>query len=547
VNVSTKNASARDGRDRLTRKAIKFLFVCSFGVALALSPVALANGRFPRAQRLIQSSESPDVMALYGTYGLVVTHDGGKTWNHVCEAATGTYTGEDPLLEILPGTRLVARTESALVASQESWCNYRSVFGNGTDSIADITRDPAEPNGIVALVGHYDKTAGFSSRITQTKDAGTTWSAPLDLPTVSVARGLSLDVAPSAMSRLYVTALDPMGQGTVLVSDDRGAHWASHAITGADSTASPFLAAVSSKNEDRIFVRTDAYVELDGIDTANDALLVSSDAGATWSPVITRHAKLFGFALSPDESTLLVGYGNPQISATNVDDADVGLYKADVAALLGDLAHAEGKFQKIFESSITCLRWAAHDLFACTLVSETGFEIGRAPDASFTMATAMPFSSVMELKRISPLPCGAGTSAYGCYSDPVNGFPGTCGAIGAPCDASAPPPGTVSGVLTGGGGSSNTQGMGGQATAGAPSAAGTGGASTAGSPAAIGTGGAAASSGGVPTVGGEGGTPSSSSSSSCGVGGMGRGADGLVIALLAALGAHAARRRRRAP
>jgi hypothetical protein len=521
-------------------------------VALTAASSAVANGRFPRAQRLVQSSETSDVMALYGTYGIIVTHDGGKTWNHVCEAATGTYAGEDPLLEILPGTRIVARTESALIASSDNWCNYRSVFGNGTDSIQDITRDPTEPNGILALVGHYDKTAGFTSKLTLTKDAGATWTTPVDLPAANVARGLSLDVAASAPSRVYVSALDAMGAGVALVSDDRGAHWTSHVIPGADSTAVPFIAAVSAKNKDRVFVRTDAYGEVDGVDEADDALLVSTDAGATWTPVITRHAKLFGFALSPDESTLLVGYGNPQIPATNVEDADVGLYKADVAALFADLAHPDDKFQKIFESSVTCLRWTAKELFACTLVSETGFEIGRAADANFTMATMSPFTSVLELKRVSPLPCGAGTSAFGCYTDPVNGFPGTCGSIGAPCDASVPPPGTVSGVYTGAGGASSAGG-GGQPSAGSPAAAGAAGATpgAGGSTGAMGTGGVPSSSiAGAPAIGGTSGGPGStpsSSSSSCGLRSSRGAGDALILLLLAAACAERARRRRRAP
>ena len=167
-------------------------------------------------------------MSLYGTYGLLVTEDGGKTWNHVCEAATGTYMGEDPLLEILPGTKLVARTETALVASQSSWCDFRSIFGNGPNSVTDITRDPTQPNAIVALIGSYDKAAGFSSQIVQSMDAGKTWSAPLSIPAASIGQGLSLDLAPSGSGRLYVTGIDPSGKGTIVTSNDHGQNWQRH-------------------------------------------------------------------------------------------------------------------------------------------------------------------------------------------------------------------------------------------------------------------------------------------------------------------------------
>ncbi|HVW28118.1 MAG TPA: sialidase family protein [Polyangiaceae bacterium] len=511
-----------------------------------VAPLASANGRFPRAQRLIQASDAPGVMALYGTYGLLVTQDGGSSWNHICEAATGTYMGEDPLLEILPGTKIVARTETALVASQSSWCDFRSIYGNDGDSVADITRDPAQPNTIVALVGNYDKTAGFTSRLVETTDAGKTWSTPTSVPPANIGQGSSLDLAPSGSGRLYVTGLDPMGKGSIVVSDDRGQHWTAHAIAGADSSASPYLAAISSKNQDTLFVRTDAYVDMDGIDTANDSLLVSTDAGATFTTVITRGAKLFGFALSPDETTLLVGYGDPQLSATNVVASDTGLYKADLAALLADLPHGEAHFTKIFSPSVTCLRWTAQGLFACTLAGDTGFEVGRAADASFTASTPTPFAPLLLLGEVTPLPCGQGTSAYGCYTDPVNGFPGVCGMIGASCDASAPPPGTMSGLFMGASGGSGAGGV--TSAAGAPTASSAGGtapASAGGSPAAGGApGGASGTPGSLPVAASP--TGGKTGSSACGFRpARGPSSAAMVLAFLSLIAARVRRGKRR--
>src|SRR5882672_5915377 len=93
LDVLTKDASDAK-RAFLTGKATMFgLRACVLAAACAVASTAVANGRFPRAQRLVQSSETSDVLALYGTYGLIVTHDGGMTWRHVCEAATGTYAG----------------------------------------------------------------------------------------------------------------------------------------------------------------------------------------------------------------------------------------------------------------------------------------------------------------------------------------------------------------------------------------------------------------------------------------------------------------------
>ncbi len=45
------------------------LLVAALSLVL-VAPTAAANGRSPRAQRLIQDSANFDVIALYGTYGL---------------------------------------------------------------------------------------------------------------------------------------------------------------------------------------------------------------------------------------------------------------------------------------------------------------------------------------------------------------------------------------------------------------------------------------------------------------------------------------------
>lgn len=408
--------------------------------AWLLASVAAANGRFPRAQRLVESADDPHVLALYGTYGLLVTNDAGRSWSHVCEAATGTYTGEDPLLELLPGGRIVARTETALVRSGDTWCNWNTALDGTKNSIQDITRDPSLPSTVLALLGAFDAQTGFVSLLVESPDAGTSWSSPKELPRDQITRGLSLDVAPSSPMRVLVSGLDKDGKGRLLVSDDRGGSFQGHALGTTDSNSAPYLAAISKTDENRIFVRTDAYRDIGGIDTANDALLLSVDGGVTWATLIERKAKLLGFALSPDESTLLVGYGDPVESATAVEPADLGIYRANLATILADPANAADKFLKIFDASVTCLRFTASGLFACTSQGERGFELGRAPSAAFALSNPQPFEPRLLLPNVRPLACGPGTDAYACYTDPDNGFPAVCGVLQASCDASAPPP-----------------------------------------------------------------------------------------------------------
>src|SRR5258706_4655422 len=130
-----KTTSARPNRARSV-----ILTALAIAGGLIHAPIASANGRFPRAQRLIESATDPNRLALYGTYGLIVSSDAGRSWNHVCEAATGTYTGEDPLLESLPDGTILARTEGALVRRGATWCDWMTLLGSSTKAITQLTR-----------------------------------------------------------------------------------------------------------------------------------------------------------------------------------------------------------------------------------------------------------------------------------------------------------------------------------------------------------------------------------------------------------------------
>src|SRR5258708_32962798 len=111
---------------RSDRARNRFTTLALLGTLL-VTPTAFANGRFPRAQRLIESATDANLLALYGTYGLIVSRDAGRSWKHICEAATGTYSGDDALLEILPDGKIVARAEMALIRSGDSWCNWTTI------------------------------------------------------------------------------------------------------------------------------------------------------------------------------------------------------------------------------------------------------------------------------------------------------------------------------------------------------------------------------------------------------------------------------------
>lgn len=178
--------------------------------------------------------------------------------------------------------------------------------------------------------------------------------------------------------------------------------------------------------------------EHDGQLQPDDALLYSPDGGATFVRVLSRRAKLLGFALSPDGETLLLGYGDPVLFAYTVEPEQTGWYRLRVADLLAAPDTAVDKLTKIFAGSVTCLRWTEHGLYACLAQAEQGFEAGRAADAEFSLADAQPFRPLLDLSSLTPLACAASSSAGVCPSALDNGWSAVCEKLGASCTATEP-------------------------------------------------------------------------------------------------------------
>jgi hypothetical protein len=451
-------------------------FKSCFAVAAAtmmFSATANANGRFPRAMRLVEDSVDPNRLSLAATFGMVVTSDRGKNWYHICESAFSlqdTYNG-DPLLSVLPSGGLLVDVQSSLNVSNDRGCAWTPTLGSSTQTIADFTVSPSSPNLVIAVVTSF--AGGIATtRLQQSTDGGVTWAVvgtPLPVPLV-----YTVDVDHADPTHIYATGLSSTGAGVFLSSTNRGTTWTSSTIRDTNADDAPYIAAIDPHDANKIFVRTDASPIVDGIATANDALLYSSDGGKTWTELMRKGAKLFGFALSPDGNTVLAGYGDPQQAEMLVNSAVFGIY----ASPIGNF-----NFAPIFTNSITCLAWTGTGLYACTSFLDTGFELGFAPDANLTKC---PLTSILKLSDIRGTLPGCASAATKCdfaascmtfqCSDSGTGMPAT------------PAPGCGIGDADAG------QGGGGSADAGG--ATGTGGArGTGGSP---GTGGRAGSGGSTP-------------------------------------------------
>jgi photosystem II stability/assembly factor-like uncharacterized protein len=335
-----------------------FAFGFAVCAALSLAPGRLlANGRFPRAERLVENPAHPEELMLAATYGLLRSDDRGQSWSYICEASFAGddgYVG-DPLLALLADSTAIVDVQTNLNVSHDHACSWPSVLSSTIGGILDFTVVPGSVPSIVALESSVED-GGIVTRLESSTDEGRHWTA---LNTVPVATAYTVEVASSRPQRVYVSGRAADGSAQLLVSDDGGVSWQARAIPSAMQEDLPFIAAVHPSNPDQVFVRTDTWNSLGLTRQANDALLFTDDAGKTWHELFRARAKLLGFALSPDASTVLLGYGDPIKDVQNVDHVDTsvtGLYSSKLGAF---------SFQRISDTAVSCLAWSSSGVYQC--------------------------------------------------------------------------------------------------------------------------------------------------------------------------------------
>jgi photosystem II stability/assembly factor-like uncharacterized protein len=369
---------------------------------LFASRTALANGRFPRAERLIEDPREPNHLLLAATYGLLTTSDRGKNWDYTCELAFSlvqNYAG-DPLLELAEDGSELVGVQTTLNRSIDSGCGWSVALGGskGNEYIPDYTlttNSDAKRNAVIVLQAAVE-AGKIVTRIVQSPDAGVTFAAPG--PALDVASAFTIDAAPSNPEWLYVSALTQAGNGVLLVSVDGGQNFDYRPIPGTSQSDVPYIAAIDPQDQETIYLRTDSKTAVDGHDTANDALLVSHDAGRTWSELYRAHAKLLGFALSPDGRELALGYASSVDSQLAFDADALGIFRSAVA---------DPQFERSYAGPVTCLTWTANGLYACTAQVEQNFALGFVDNTALGQGGPLKLAPLLDLSTVHGPSCCA--------------------------------------------------------------------------------------------------------------------------------------------
>jgi hypothetical protein len=356
-------------------------------IAVLLSArIAAANGR-PAETSSIHFGPN-DAIAAGTTFGLVVSHDGGATWQWSCEDALG-YGGEyDPAFAYTANGTLFSSSFSGLRRSSDN-CTVAASTPLGAKNATAITRGP--DNALYVALSEPANTATMEPgdvSIYKSIDDGATFpisATPSPLGTW----WYSVEVAPSDAMRVYATGFRvELGDRVLKLyrSSDGGASYQPMSTNGLVTSPSSavLIAGVSAQNPDVLFAR----VTYQDNAPNNEAIYRSIDAGANWTKVFAKTTSL----------TALVRANGDVVVANRYAEAWVSHDGGDAWEPLAGAPH------------INCLvENSAHEVWACTQNYAPSDE--TRDDAGIMRSTDLAtWTPVLKYQNIAgPIACAPGT------------------------------------------------------------------------------------------------------------------------------------------
>lgn len=356
-------------------------FALLFVVAAAQS--AYANGRPPGTVDIhFRVGHEQDVLAGM-TFGLVISHDGGATWQWMCEKAYHSGGMYDPIYSYASSGAIFETSFDGFRAMRDGCSFDASMLALDTPPHFAST-ETVGPDGAV-YVAMADAADG---KIYKSTDDGMTFPTST-MPGMINDWWESIVVAPSDATRVYLSGYRLSG-GTktflLFKSVNGGQSFTAMSTTGIGSTSTNSaidIVGVSPTVPDTLYARVT-------LETGNigDGLYVSTNAGTSWTKI-----------LSKQDSIAFLARGNGDIvAATQTLGAQVSSNNGTSWTDLPSPPH------------LGCLAEKSNgEVWGCTLnygsmqVMADGYGIMKSTDL-------MTWSPVMKYQDIAgPVDCGADT------------------------------------------------------------------------------------------------------------------------------------------
>lgn len=389
------------------KRLLPLLFALIFAWALPLP--AHANGRPPTALSVSIKRSDPSHLIVGASFGALITRNGGKSWQWLCESAVEMADADPEWLWLEDDTLLAVTFAAPYRRSKDGGCTWPAPEPPGGGFVVDLEPHPAALNRMLSVV-RLETGAEPVSRVFRSENGGETLDSKL--LEVTGERLSAVRFAPSAPEHIYAAALASSTQTSTLYhSRDSGLTWERHVFrTGAGFEF--VLAGVHPTDPNVVFAITYGH----------NALLRSEDGGRSFQEVLATGAYLLAFHVDSRSGLIWAS------------DGVSGLYRSDdggksFARLLG-------------APSANCIASDQNGVYVCANALKDGFVVGRSVDNEHFSAF-MPWFSVLS----GPLECPAGTEphdslrcapAWPALAASVGANPmttaGTAGASGAPSE-----------------------------------------------------------------------------------------------------------------
>ena len=289
----------------LRAAGILVALAAGLGTVPGVEPAARANGRLPATVSIhFRQGHETDIVAGV-TFGLLISHDGGATWQWMCDEAIGIAAGAyDPVYEFTPAGSLFATTVAGLVVMRDG-CTFGpaasgfvSTLGLGPDGALFYGAAQTAGTGIPADFHIYRSLDdGATFPVQPQPDPATDTNVWWD----------SIAVAPSDKLVVYLTgyryipvspgSTDTMRDHLVYRSADGGVTWAPPmppTISGLTLSQNSLIRIVGIASDDPKHV----YARVSYIDRmTTDGLYVSTDAGVSWKEIHTQPDRFTSFVV----------------------------------------------------------------------------------------------------------------------------------------------------------------------------------------------------------------------------------------------------------
>jgi hypothetical protein len=282
-------------------------------VMLVRPGVARADMAFPSSLQVLLPTDRPQEIALATNFGLILSEDGGATWQWTCEqpqtfGASGYAVGPAPQDRYFA----VSMSTGVLAYSDDGSCTWSVSGGTLTQAApSDYFPDPTNPSRVLAL-GTSQRDGGPSvGQVYASNDGGMTFGPAIyTAPASAILRGV--EIARSDPATVYValytsTPITVDGGGAfqnhpqLARSTDGGATFTTLDLEPLLGQVQFGIMAVDPANARKIYLRV-----IDS-DHNQESVAISSDGGGTFTtPVTVAGGALTAFARLAS-GTVLVG------------------------------------------------------------------------------------------------------------------------------------------------------------------------------------------------------------------------------------------------